>query len=276
MADRSPIRLVAVDVDGTLLDRRHRVSTANATAVARALAGGVRVVLVSARPPGALRVVLAALAAEAPDAAPGGPGPVFVASQGAIVAAFRADGTLEVCDRAPMPVALARAVVRAVPRGVAVNWYVEDRWLVERLDALVEREAAITACRPVLADLRSASDAPDKLLLLAPRDRTHLLDDLALPDGLVGVRSTPTHLEVTRAGVDKVRGLAWWCASLGIAPEQVAAIGDGGNDVPMLRFAGVAVVPANAGPAVRAEADHVVADHDHDAVAGALALLLGW
>jgi hypothetical protein len=260
MADRSPIRLVAVDVDGTLLDRRHRVSTANATAVARALAGGVRVVLVSARPPGALRVVLAALAAEAPDAAPGGPGPVFVASQGAIVAAFRADGTLEVCDRAPMPVALARAVVRAVPRGVAVNWYVEDRWLVERLDALVEREAAITACRPVLADLRSASDAPDKLLLLAPRDRTHLLDDLALPDGLVGVRSTPTHLEVTRAGVDKVRGLAWWCASLGIAPEQVAAIGDGGN----------------AGPEVRAEADHVVADHDHDAVAGALALLLGW
>jgi hypothetical protein len=157
---------------------------------------------------------------------------------------------------------------------VAVNWYAGERWLVGALDALVEREAAITGCRPQVVDLRGERDDPDKLLLLAPPERTQLLDGLALPAGLVGVRSTPTHLEVTRDGVDKVRGLAWLCATLDVAPHEVAAIGDGGNDLPMLRFAGVAVAPANAVPDVLAQADLVVADHDHDAVAEALALLL--
>ncbi|MCU0300620.1 MAG: Cof-type HAD-IIB family hydrolase [Candidatus Nanopelagicales bacterium] len=267
----TPIRLVAVDVDGTLLDRRHRVSAANAAAVVRAAAAGVRVVLVSARPPGALRVVLAALAGAGP---PAEAGPVFVASQGALVGAYRDDGALVVRHRSPMPAASARAVLRAAPQGVAVNWYAGERWLVGALDALVEREAAITGCRPQVVDLRGERDDPDKLLLLAPPERTQLLDGLALPAGLVGVRSTPTHLEVTRDGVDKVRGLAWLCATLDVAPHEVAAIGDGGNDLPMLRFAGVAVAPANAVPDVLAQADLVVADHDHDAVAEALALLL--
>jgi hydroxymethylpyrimidine pyrophosphatase-like HAD family hydrolase len=281
---------VAVDVDGTLLDRAHRASAANVAAVRAARAGGVRVVLVTARPPIALRTVLAALDADpdavagpaldaqavgalAPDA-PGQPeGPVFVASQGALTGRFRGDA-LVVLERHPMPVEAARACAAHVPAGVSVQWYALDGWLVERMDALVEQEAGIVAAAPSLGSFGSAP-APDKLLLLAPPERTALLDGVRVPAGLQAVRSTSTHLEVTAAGVDKVGALAACAERWGIGRDQVAAIGDGPNDVPMLAFAGVAVVPSNACAQARAIADAVVPSNEHDAVARALELLLG-
>ncbi|HEX6887715.1 MAG TPA: HAD hydrolase family protein [Candidatus Nanopelagicales bacterium] len=275
---RTPIRLVAVDVDGTLLDGAHRVSPANAAAVRAARSRGVRVVLVTARPPIALRAVLAALdadavAAPAPAAAGQHEGPVFVASQGALTGRFRGDA-LAVLARHPMPVAAARACAAAVPAGVCVQWYALDGWLVEHMDALVEQEARIVAATPQLGAFGTAP-APDKLLLLAPPERTDLLDDVHVPAGLEAVRSTPTHLEVTAAGVDKVAALAACAVRWGIGRDQVAAIGDGPNDAPMLAFAGVAIVPANASPQARAMADLVVPSNDQDAVARALELLLG-
>jgi hydroxymethylpyrimidine pyrophosphatase-like HAD family hydrolase len=77
-------------------------------------------------------------------------------------------------------------------------------------------------------------------------------------------------LTVTAAGCNKAVGLAEYAARLGVAPAQVMAIGDSHNDLGMLRWAGLAVAMGNAAPEVRAVADQVVADHDHDGVAEAL------
>jgi hypothetical protein len=266
---REPVRLLALDVDGTLLTSRHEVTPGVAAAVRRAVDAGLHVVLASARPPSALLPVLRDLAD------PGGEPPAaIIASQGALTGRYDRRAELTVLAREPMAAAAALALVRALPPGVSANWFSRERWLVERLDPLVEQEAAIVGVRPEIVDLAAERDGPDKVLLLAEREATGLLEGLALPAGLVAVASTPTHLEVTRAGVDKASALARLCARLGVAPAEVAAMGDGHNDLPLLAFAGIAVTPGNAAAEVLRAADIVTASNDEDGVAEAIAHLL--
>jgi hydroxymethylpyrimidine pyrophosphatase-like HAD family hydrolase len=70
--------------------------------------------------------------------------------------------------------------------------------------------------------------------------------------------------------VDKGAALRQLCAMWEIAPGDVAAIGDGRNDLGMLAFAGVAVAPANAHPDVLAAADLITSSNNEDGVAQAL------
>jgi hydroxymethylpyrimidine pyrophosphatase-like HAD family hydrolase len=71
-------------------------------------------------------------------------------------------------------------------------------------------------------------------------------------------RSQATYIEFTDASVSKSGALAWLCGRLGVAREQVVALGDGMNDVDMLAWAGLGVAVAEAAPPVRAAADIVV------------------
>jgi Cof subfamily protein (haloacid dehalogenase superfamily) len=273
-------RLLALDVDGTLLTSRHEVTDAVAAAVRRARGLGVEVVLTTSRPPRALWPILARLGLVEPA--------VFVASQGALTGSYSVQGTLRVLERRPMPAELARQVLSAAARlGLSANWFAGERWIVPRVDALVEQEARIVGVAPAVGDPMAAGEGPDKILLLAPEvspdqpgaavqpGAADLLGALDLPEGLAAEASTPTHLEITAAGVDKGDALAALCAQLGVAPEQVAAVGDGANDLAMLRFAGIAVAPANAPVDVRAAADLVAPSNDEDAVAWVVAHLLG-
>jgi len=229
-------------------------------------------VLTTARPPRGLLPVLRALSGPGPQ----GPGPdAFIASQGALTGRYDRDGQLTVLAREPMAATDARTLVRSLPAGVSANWFTGERWLVGRMDPLVEAEAQIVGFAPEVVDLRAQDEGPDKLLLLAPTGAPGLLDGVRAPAGVHAVRSTATHLEVTRVGVDKAAALAALCARLGVGPGEVAAMGDGRNDLPMLAFAAIALAPGNAAPEVRAAADLVTAANDDDGVAEAVALLLG-
>jgi Cof subfamily protein (haloacid dehalogenase superfamily) len=259
------IRLVAIDVDGTLLTSRHEVTATTAAAIQRVRSAGVEVVLTTSRPPRALWPILAGLALTEPAA--------FIASQGALTGSYSPAGLLRILDRQPMPVGLAREVAAAgSSAGMSVNWFAAERWLVERVDDLIREEAQIVGCDPEVADLSVEQEGPDKILLLATAaDIAHVV---RVPEGLVALASTPTHLEVTRADVDKAEALGLVCARLGVSSEQVAAIGDGRNDLGMLAFAGVAVAPANAHPDVLTAADLITASNDEDGVAEALSRLV--
>jgi hydroxymethylpyrimidine pyrophosphatase-like HAD family hydrolase len=125
-----------------------------------------------------------------------------------------------------------------------------------------------------VTDLAGERAGPDKILLLVGAQGRDITDLVAVPEGLVALASTPTHLEVTRADVDKADALRRLCARRGLGPDRVAAIGDGRNDLGMLAFAGIAVAPANAHPEVLAAADLVTASNDEDGVAQALARLV--
>jgi hydroxymethylpyrimidine pyrophosphatase-like HAD family hydrolase len=79
-----------------------------------------------------------------------------------------------------------------------------------------------------------------------------------------------TSLELTPRDVDKGRGLLELCRILGIDPARTIGVGDGENDEPLLRAAGLAVAMGNATPDVAGMADAVVAGNAHDGVAEAI------
>ena len=265
------VALIACDVDGTLITSAHRLTSATTAAVQDAMRAGVRFVLVTSRPPIAIRALLQQLGLV--GSGPNGEHP-FVSCQGALVGSYTETGELRIRHQLPMPAHVAQQVVVTLPDGLAVYWYAGSRWLVGATDPLVEREAAIVRCEPELADLAGETVGPDKLLVLAPPTRTHLLEEVTIPAGLMGVRSTATHLEVTREGVDKAAALLGLCAELGIDPGEVAAIGDGANDLTMLSSVGIAVAMGNAMDEVRGIADLTTTSNDEDGVARAVEELL--
>lgn len=82
-------------------------------------------------------------------------------------------------------------------------------------------------------------------------------------------------LEISAAGVTKASTLALVCAELGIAPADVVAFGDMPNDIPMLEWAGTSYAMANAHASVRAAADHLAPGNDEDGVATTLTRIFG-
>lgn len=86
--------------------------------------------------------------------------------------------------------------------------------------------------------------------------------------------TSPRNIEINPAGISKAFGLASVCTRLDIRPDQVMALGDSTNDIEMLRFAGVGVAMGNAAEEVKAVADFVTLHHEDDGVAHALRALL--
>ena len=82
-------------------------------------------------------------------------------------------------------------------------------------------------------------------------------------------------VEVTPRGVTKALGLTWLSDHLGIGLEETIVVGDGDNDMGVLRAAGLAVAMGNAIPEIRAAADAVTDDCDHDGVAKAIERFMG-
>lgn len=114
---------------------------------------------------------------------------------------------------------------------------------------------------------------PAKVLFVTTPERRELLYEEAVRRRFRAnvTRSDPEYLEFMEPSVNKGSGLATLCAELGVDPGRVMAVGDGENDVPLLRAAGWGVAVANARPAAKEAADIVTeADHEHDALAEAL------
>jgi len=89
--------------------------------------------------------------------------------------------------------------------------------------------------------------------------------------GTVASSSCPNNVEINHADATKGRALLGLCRALDIDPKETMAFGDGLNDIPMLRAAGVGVAMGNAIDTVKAAADLVTADCDDAGVAAMVA-----
>ena len=92
----------------------------------------------------------------------------------------------------------------------------------------------------------------------------------ALPDPVVVTSSLPLNMEVNAPDVTKGRALMALAEHLGLAPQQVMACGDSGNDLAMIQAAGLGVAMANATPEVLAAADYVTLSNQEEGVASAV------
>jgi HAD superfamily hydrolase (TIGR01484 family) len=101
-----------------------------------------------------------------------------------------------------------------------------------------------------------------------------LWEELQRADRFELTNSHPLNIEVNPRGVTKAAGLQVVADYLGIQPEQVVAMGDSLNDIPMLRWAGLGIAMGNAQPPVKSAADWVTRSCDEDGVAYAIEKLL--
>ncbi|WP_344002486.1 HAD family hydrolase [Nocardioides lentus] len=260
-------RLVATDLDGTLLDAAGRVSERTREVLARLDELGVPTVFVTGRP---LRW-MEHLWVEVGDVG------LAVCSNGAVtydvarhavraVRAVPASVVLEVAER----------VKAAVPGA---------RVALERLDGLAHEPGFL----PDTERHRAVAVAPLPELLAGPEVVKVLVRHLdadpetfwrAVEQACGGIVTTTWSsvgalVEISAAGVTKASTLELLCGDLGVGPAEVVAFGDMPNDVPLLSWAGTAYAMANAHPATRAVADRTAGHHDEDGVAAALAELYG-
>jgi Cof subfamily protein (haloacid dehalogenase superfamily) len=245
--------LVAADLDGTLVDRAVTWAEGLPEALTELRAAGVASVICTGRMLQSAQKVGARLGVVA--------GPV-VCYQGALVADI---GTGEWWRHAPMDGDAAAEVVRHVrSMGRQINAYIDDRLYVEEITEWARHyaehvEVGIDAVPDLEVEVRRRP--PTKLVLVTSVDDA----DAMLPGlqerwagRLYVVRSQPEYIEFTDVSVSKSAALAWLCDRLSVERERVVTLGDGMNDVDMLRWAGLGVAVAEAARAVRDAADLVV------------------
>ncbi len=256
-------RLVALDLDGTLLTSDKRVSARSRAAVGALVARGVTVMLCTGRPPRSSRAYAAELGLTDP----------YICFNGAAVY-HPATGALAVRHHLEPGVAReALARLRNAFPTVGVGLESDHGWYLEP-EVLARREAEARLGPGAPTDVGPAERFIDagaiKLLASAEgRSAAELAEAVAaLPVGRTW--SAGGLLELLDPRVDKGAALAERCSVAGIDRRAVAAFGDQRNDVEMIRWAGFGVAVANASEEVRAAADHVAGSNDDDGVAAVL------
>lgn len=270
------VRLVATDLDGTLVRSDRVISPRTVGVLARMAADGTAIALVTGRPIRWLPEVYEQL-----------PFPVMaVCANGAAVYDPAVD---EIVAQSPVPPAvLAEACARlraAVPGVVFAVERDGGRYLRHEPAYPVggwEGGPPEVAAAP-LAELLAEPAA--KLLVRADAGTSHggpaAADAFTREVGgcLAGLAEA-THssdsgmVEVSALGVTKASGLAWLAARLGVPAREVLVFGDMPNDLPMFAWAGRAVAMGNAHPEVLAAANAVTGSHDEDGVAAYLEALV--
>jgi HAD superfamily hydrolase (TIGR01484 family) len=259
------IRLVASDLDGTLLRPDETVSERTRASLAAARDAGITVVLVSGRQPRSLGPIAERL----------GVGGIAICANGALVWDLDT-GTM--VDASPLAADLAARLVESLRRAIpGVLFAVEleggfgrEVGWSEGLGAVapeaLEADALELITGPVIKLLVRHPTLP--FAEVAERARAAIGDDAVAT--WAGLRL----VEISAAGVTKAFALERLCQRLGIVPAEVVAVGDMENDLPMLAWAGTAVAVANAAPEVLAAADEVTAANTEDGVALLLERLL--
>jgi hydroxymethylpyrimidine pyrophosphatase-like HAD family hydrolase len=281
------IRLIGVDVDGTLLDSAGRLPELNREAIHAAVAAGIHVALVTGRSYPFARPVADVLPSSIS----------LIVSNGAVERAT--DGTT--LARRLLDKDVARTVLRATEpfRGAAalifdrdeggqvihekMDWdhpnrrryWVRNRALIARSvpleDALVEDPIQVMFNGEV-ETMRGLAEAL-QARTIGPGDRRGKHGPEPGPFAVSLTEYTARDfslIDVTAPEATKGRALAWRAQQLGLSRDQVMAVGDNFNDLEMLEFAGIAVVMANAVEELKRPEWHVTGHQD----AGGLALAI--
>lgn len=264
---RAPIgtkapRLIATDLDGTLLTSEKTISTRTIAALAAAESAGVEVFFVTGRPHRWMDVVSAYSASHG----------IAICANGAAVLDLHRGRLLDVN---PITAADALAAVRllrsALPRTV---FAVEYTGGISREPGYPLPETWAVPQSPVAPVETLLSQSPGPVLkLLAKHPGMDPDRFLALGRELAGEHVEVTRssslplLEISALGVSKATTLARCCAERGIDPSEVVAFGDMPNDLPMLSWAGTSYAVANAHPDVLAATTHHTKANDEDGVA---------
>ena len=270
-----PVKLIALDIDGTLLDSRWQVSEANRAAITEAARRGIEVALVTGR-----RYDFAMPVARQLDA------PLtMIVSNGALIRS--SDGCTHLRHL------LARRTAEQVLR-LAKSWRdgaavifdrpVENQLMLERLDPDDSLRYAYYSRNKQFIGIASPletclTEDPIQVMLSGTVDAMREADSLLLnsefaEDFRLALTAYESRnfamLDVLPPGCSKGKSLAEWTFRRGFALKEVMAIGDNHNDIEMLAIAGIPVVMGNGVPELKKFGWHETRSNDENGVAHAI------
>jgi hypothetical protein len=276
-----PYELLAVDLDGTLLDSQHCLPVENRRALHRAHEAGLRIVLCTGRSYPETRPILDEIGLDL-DA--------VVTVFGALITDVRTGRTLE---RIHIPLPVAHELTDWFrDRGFTVLWLTDgeeagfDGYMVDgpRRHPAVDRWIERTPCRVrCVADVRGDVYAPVRISVI---DEVEVLEPVSAAlrrefDGRIthNLLKVPVYglnlIEAFAPQVNKWHGIVRLCERWGMNPRRTVAIGDDINDLAMIESATLGVAMGNANPELRRVARRIVADNDSCGVAALIDELLG-
>jgi Cof subfamily protein (haloacid dehalogenase superfamily) len=259
------IKLIVIDLDGTLLNDEHKLSERNRDAIKKAATHGVRVVLATGKTRLSAESVIKDLALDTPG----------VYLQGLMLC--NSDGTIRkhtTMEKSP----LRRVINYAESNGFEVLAYSGNRLIARHADAPFSDIARFgepipEAVGPLVNIIDTTpinkvvimGSSPRKLAALRWQLNQQVGEHITLTSSAVAGQ-----LEVLPKNCSKANGVRMLLKDLGVALENVMAIGDAENDIEMLKMVGLGVAVGNASEAVKAAVTEVVASNNNNGVAEAI------
>lgn len=259
-------RLVVLDLDGTLLTDDKRITPRTAAAIRAGRERGVRFVLATARPFCSARPYAASLGLEGP----------LVCYNGALV---RAAASAETVLARPLPPGTAAEMAAfCQERGLYMKVFGDDVFYVREPTDETVRYAPrygvpFRAVGDLAAFLARQALAPYSFVVHAAPERVPALKaemEARWAGRIAGDCPNEHAIHFTDARASKLAAVRMLAAGWGIAPEEVMAVGNGGNDLDVLLWAGLGVAVANSPAELLARADRVTASNNDEGVALAL------
>lgn len=255
-------KLIAVDLDGTLLDDNKRIPAANAEALKRAHARGIHIVMATGRPPRATNWVFKELGIEG----------LVLGSGGACIERYPSGEIL--CEEHLDTTAVRDFTLYCRERGYFIFCMKGSDYFYEGEGPAADYIRAYMKYDGGRVDLADGGLSFNKGDLLVPNaaDTERVTAELK---SLLAGRAAPVMadkdiIDINPFGVDKGTGLARLCELLKIYISETAAFGDTDNDVEMIAAAGLGVCMANGMPASLACADLVAPSNNNAGVAAVI------
>lgn len=271
------IRLIAFDLDGTLLNQEKKVDPVTKDALNRLAEQGVFLIPATGRTYGGCRGVLEGLQGI----------PYVITCNGAGIYDWQTKqcvyrDCMELEDYLPLLAELDQLSLMAdsfVDGGAYMN--AAKKPMIERLNVNQETKDYIYSSRTIVKDqvatLKERGIPVEKLTVNFMEDEKGQRIDyeqaweiLRKYPAFNPVSGGMKNIEVTKRGVSKKTGLAWVGKQLGVSPEEMMALGDSGNDVDMLRYAGLGIAMGNAEEMAVEAADETTGSNTENGIAMAL------
>lgn len=265
-------KLIAIDLDGTLLNSKKEISQRNHEALWKARGSGVRLVVSTARPLYRIVKYLDQLGLADADS-------VVICFNGGQV--WLGDGSRILYEHHFQVKELEELTRLGNDVGFPMFAYRSDG-IVASADDAIYRERNPDAKFEVRAGFNGVDWSSERIFKFALVGRPEAIRVLrgSLPEGLSErfevSSSVPQFIDFVSRGISKSVALDRIGSVWGITPSQMVAFGDEENDIPMLRFVGLSVAMGNASESVKEVADIVAASNEDDGVARALDEIFGF
>lgn len=265
-------KLVAIDLDGTLLDSRKMISDENKEAIKNAINAGVNILICSGRIYAGAKIFGKEVGTRLP----------VITCNGARIKDMDTD---EVIYSKSLNLETCRSIVDVChDMGIYYHVYLGDTMFTEQLahsslfywkknkELPIESRVSIEVVDDIQYYLEKYPDDISKVIVISdvPEELSKTRKELQKVKGIEIMSSYYNNIEIMTQGVSKGKALKFMAERYGIKQEEVIAMGDNENDLSMIEYAGLGVAMANGEDYVKEAADFVTLSNDDNGVAYAI------